>query len=54
MGRGIVAAELRRFEETGKKVEENPVWKRREEFYNALRTFFWALSFKAGKIFCFL
>ncbi|MDR1955825.1 MAG: hypothetical protein LBQ30_03120 [Treponema sp.] len=32
MGRGILAAELRRFEETGKKVGENPIWKRREGF----------------------
>jgi hypothetical protein len=32
MGRGILAAELRRFEETGKKVGENPEWKRREGF----------------------
>jgi hypothetical protein len=30
MGRGILAAELRRFEETGKEVREKPEWKRRE------------------------
>jgi hypothetical protein len=32
MGRGILAAELRRFEKTEKKVGKNPEWKRREDF----------------------
>jgi hypothetical protein len=32
MGRGILAAELRRFEDTGKRAGENPIWKRREGF----------------------
>lgn len=32
MGRGILAAELRRFEKTGKKIGKNPEWKRREGF----------------------
>ncbi|MDR1904186.1 MAG: hypothetical protein LBQ88_18125 [Treponema sp.] len=32
MGRQILAAELRRLEETGKKAGENPAWKRREGF----------------------
>jgi hypothetical protein len=32
MGRGILAAELRRFGKTEKKIGENPEWKRREGF----------------------
>ncbi|MDR1901106.1 MAG: hypothetical protein LBQ88_02320, partial [Treponema sp.] len=31
-GQGNLAAELRRSEETGKRVGENPIWKRREGF----------------------
>jgi hypothetical protein len=52
MGRGILAAELRRFEKTGKKVGENPEWKRREgfnltyEFADAIKSAFGLFFFQ--------
>jgi hypothetical protein len=37
MGRGILSAELRRFEKIGKKIGENPEWKRRKNAENILK-----------------
>ncbi|MDR1957195.1 MAG: hypothetical protein LBQ30_10125 [Treponema sp.] len=51
MGRGILAAEPRRFEETGKRVGENPEWKRREGF-NLTYEFADAIK-SAFALFCF-
>ncbi|MDR1955984.1 MAG: hypothetical protein LBQ30_03940 [Treponema sp.] len=52
MGRGILAAELCRFEKTGKRVGENPIGKRREgfnliyEFADAIKSAFGLFFFQ--------